>query len=215
MKLDTLTAEQIKEVYETRMKEDFPPDELKPLPMIYKLLETGNYECLGLFWEESEGTNSFAKVPKKQNENFSHADCEKKLAGYTFLNKVGSDYLIDYLATFPNQRNQGLGGIMLQLLCDKLKTATSILGEVENPAMEQNEVLRNLQSRRVQFYLRNGFWDTGVTATCFGVPFLLIETGHGGRHSQEEIQKLYKMHYKTMLPKNLYEENVFVSYIFV
>jgi len=185
--LKLLSMEQIDKIYEERMLMDFPCDELKPLGMIKKLVLDGRYDCYGLF----------------END---------EMIGYTFLNRLDGrqDYLIDYLATFPNRRNGGLGAIMINLLREKLSTADSIIGEVENPKYANDESSKELQSRRFNFYLRNGFTDTNVRARCFGVPFIIIELGNKMSNSENEIKEIYKCHYKAMLPKDLYEKNVIV-----
>ena len=80
MKLSSLNKKQIETIYRERMKIDFPPNELKPLSMIYDAIERGIYECLGLM----DGTD---------------------IVGYAYLIRKGDDYLIDYLAVCPDRRN--------------------------------------------------------------------------------------------------------------
>ena len=46
-----LTEEELKELYKTHMKRDFPPDELKPLSRLLTLMGQGDYEPYGLFQE--------------------------------------------------------------------------------------------------------------------------------------------------------------------
>jgi len=185
MELKPLNRVLIEQIYNERMEEDFPPSELKPLNIILEAVSKNIYECYGLFDKE-------------------------EIAGYIFLIKCGNDYLIDYLATYPERRNSGLGGIMIQLIGEKLKDAQSIIGEVENPDFATNESDRSLQRRRINFYFRNGFRDTNVKAECFGVPFILIETGPNLIHSEEEIKALYRMHYQAILSKEMYEKNIMV-----
>ena len=43
-----LTIPQARQIYLTRMTEDFPPDELKPWFAIHSRLLRGEYACLGL-----------------------------------------------------------------------------------------------------------------------------------------------------------------------
>ena len=116
MRLDRLTKEQVKAVYDKRMKADFPSNELKPLGMIEKAVAHGSYECLGLIGG-------------------------KEIAGYVFLIRHGEDYLVDYLATCPERRNKGLGLV----------------------------------------------------------------------HTAEEIRALYEMQYRVVLPKEMYEKNIFFN----
>ncbi len=183
MQLKKLSIIQIEKVYMERMKEDFPPAELKPLSIIKQCLDKGAYECLGLFDGED-------------------------MLGYAFLLKHGKDYLIDYLAVYPNHRNEGVGGTMLGMLSEYLLEAESIIGEIEDPAFEENDEKRVLCKRRMEFYYRNGFKDTGVKALCFGVHFIIIETGANAVHSEERIKELYLKHYRFMLPDAVFRKNV-------
>lgn len=185
--LKLLSNNQIEKIYFERMVEDFPPNELKPLAMINKLVSEGRYDCYGLFETE-------------------------EIIGYIFLNRLEGrqDYLIDYLATIPSRRNSGLGAVIIELLAEKISDADSIIGEVENPLYAPNESNKELQTRRLNFYMRNGFIDTKVRVTCFGVPFIIIELVKKMGKSENEIKELYKQHYKAMLPKALYDTNVVV-----
>ena len=63
----------------------------------------------------------------------------------------------------------------------------------------------------MEFYYRNGFEDTGVKAVCFGVHFILIETGVNAVHSKEQIKELYLKHYRFMLPDEVFRKNVEIT----
>ncbi len=181
-----LTDKQTEYVYNNYMKKDFPPDELKPLSFIRNSLKNGIYSCYGLF-------------------------LDKKISGYLFLAKLkeSDDYLVDYLAVVPELRNKGLGSETLKLLTEKIPDAKSIFVEVEDPDLAQNEDDKILQTRRYNFYLRNGFYDTDFRANVYGVPFRIIETGKHPAHTKEETERLYRMHYMAMWPKEMYETRLF------
>ena len=185
MELRKLTKEQVKDVYNERMKFDFPRSELKPLEMIYKGMDNDYYECLGLYEDD-------------------------KLIGYDFMVKHEKDYLVDYIATLPELRNKGLGARLLELIAEYTPEADTIIGEVEDPDYTKDADMKNLQARRLGFYLRNGILDTGVKAVCFGVHFKILEMNMGMKHSEEHIRELYRMHYKMLLPPKMYEENIVV-----
>lgn len=169
--LRELTNEQIASVYNEHMIEDFPPEELKPLEKILGALKIGRYACYGIFSDE-------------------------EFSGYVFLERINNDYLIDFIATFPQKRNGGLGAELLAVLADALKDSDSVLGEVEDPAFADTEEARLLQTRRLGFYLRNGIIDTGVKATTFGAHYLILELPTGHPHSSEEICDLYNKQYR-------------------
>ena len=183
VRLEKLNKEEVRSIYNDHMVIDFPKDELKPLSTIYKAMDEDKYECFGL---TDEG----------------------EMAGYMFFIRIDNDYLIDYIATFPERRNQGLGSKLLAILKDQLSSADSIIGEVEDPQYAETEEDRILQTRRYGFYLRNGCIDTGVKASAFGVPFILLEIVTKRKHTHEEIRELYRKLYRGVLPAFLYEANI-------
>lgn len=181
MTIVPLTKEQAADIYQAHLCQDFPPDEQKTLDILLKAMDAGKYECYGL--------------------------TENELLGYAFFVKLGTDYLLDYLAIVRGKRDLGLGSLFLEKLSRQLKDAGSILVEVEEPASGKDEAERSLRSRRKAFYLRNGFADTGVNAEAFGVNFRLLEPS-GKPHSQAEIQALYLRHYQAVLPPKVFETQV-------
>ena len=186
MRLGKLTNDQVEKVYQERMIEDFPPNELDPLAVIMKAVEQGNYVCLGLMDGE-------------------------EIAGYAFLIKHGEDYLIDYLAIYPKWRNHGLWGELVHQVGEYLVNAQSIIGEVENPEFAVDAADEEIRTKRLEFYLGKGFRDTGVRTTYFEAPFIVLEMERTPVHTAEEIKALYEMHYKAFLPKGMFEENVVMA----
>ncbi len=62
--------------------------------------------------------------------------------------------LLDYLATDPNYRGQGIASLFLNQLCDRLQASQQrLLLEVEHPALGKNSTER---AKRVQFYQKLG-----------------------------------------------------------
>ncbi len=182
MNLIKLDIEQIKKVYNERMVYDFPPDELRPLVRIIVPLQQGQYECLGL----NDG---------------------ERIIGYAFLVQKNNDYLLDYFAIYPEYRNKGIGGEMLQLVKEYLGCADNIILEVEDPDASTNDEDKTVCQRRLSFYIRNGFYNTGVKMLCFGVPYLILSCGNQ-RKQTEEIEELYFSFYRTVLPKKMFEKNI-------
>lgn len=182
MEVIRLTPIQVMQLYPF-MEKDFPADELKPLSRILSAMENGTYECLGM---RSNG----------------------KLIGYAYFVRTGNQYLLDYLAVNDKNKNRGIGSQFLRMLVPHLSSADSIIGEVEDPAFAADKDEYLLQTRRLQFYMRNGFRPTGVQVYVFGVHYLLIEMEHGKAHTDQEIRELYRQHYLAMLPEEMYRENV-------
>jgi len=185
MILIELTRRQIKKIYKEYMVNDFPADELKPLIIILRARRKGKYICLGL----------------EKNE---------EIVGYAFFVKLNNDYLFDYLAVREEDRNKNYGSIFIELLKERFKDADSVIGEVENPDYARDEDERDLRSRRINFYLRNGLVDTGIRAKTFGVEFLILEIDLGKSHSDDEIKELYQYEYRSILTEKLYRNNIVV-----
>lgn len=183
MKIEKLSIEQVTAIYEEKLCKDFPKEEQKPLAFILKAMEAGNYECYGLMQEQ-------------------------ELLSYAFFIKQGDTFLLDYFATVSGKRNQGLGAVFLGLLRQQLRDADCVIAEVEDPSFASSSDEKELQTRRYHFYLRNGFADTGVRASAFGVPFILIEMLLGQRHDEERVRQLYRMHYRAVLPEEIYQKAV-------
>lgn len=184
-KIISLTANQVEKIYNEHMVNDFPATELKPLPMILKGMKNKTYECLG----------------------FVEAAAEEILAYAVFI-KNDKNYLFDYLAVIDGCRNSGIGSNFLKSISEYYKDADSIIGEVEDPEFALSEVERDLQNRRIGFYMRNNFVDTNVKAKLWGVDFKIIEMNPKKEHSREEIVTLYKSHYRKILPWFFYISKV-------
>ncbi len=183
IKLIQLNKDEVTALYHERMVNDFIEDELKPLWAIHKAMDAGTYEALGLTDEDM-------------------------IIGYVFLVRQGRNYLVDYFATYPDQRNKGLGAEILKLLGGYLSDADVIIGEVEDPAFAENEEQRNLQNRRIGFYKRNGCSDTGLRVKCFGVPFIVMQTKESGSMDRDALWETYQSFYRAVLPKAMFDKNI-------
>ncbi|WP_022774725.1 GNAT family N-acetyltransferase [Butyrivibrio sp. AE2015] len=181
MKLNLLNIDEIKQIYETRMVIDFPKAELKPLKNIIEAVNSGIYECLGLF----EG-----------------GEC----IGYTFLVKQDESFLIDYIAIYPDKRNNGVGSQLLRHLYEYLAAAKVVILEVEDPQYAKSAEEKDIQTRRLGFYMRNGCVDTRLRVRCFGVPFIILSLGKENGGEPDFLWDLYNSHYKAVLPKEMYEK---------
>ncbi len=183
MNLKVLNVTEIRDIYQKRMVADFPKPELKPLKYIIEAVNAGIYECLGLYDNE---------------------EC----IGYTFLVKQENSYLIDYIAIYPDKRNNGAGSELLRLLNEHLSKADIVIGEVEDPKYANSEEEKDLQTRRLGFYLRNGCVDTVLRVRCFGVPFIILSLGKGSGTDPDILWNIYNSFYKAVLPKEMYEKNI-------
>ena len=190
MNIQILDRNQIIEVYYSKMIHDFPQDELRPLDRILGPYDEGTYICYGLFDEA--------------------CDCGDIL-GYACFVKRQNNYLFDYLAVSEASRNSGLGTEFLRLIKNMLIDSDSVVGEVEDPEYAVNSEEKRIQERRLGFYLRNGYINTGVKVKLFGVDYIVLELDLGKNHDRQTVEKLYQEHYRSMLPESLYLSKVIIK----
>lgn len=179
-----MTAETVKRLSETEISDiytrylvyDFPKNETKPLSAIKKALERGIYEAYGMY----EG---------------------EKLAAYAFFVRCEGSYLLDYFAVTAERRGQGYGSLFLKKLKEIFKDADSVTAEVEDPERAEDGNEKETREKRLSFYLRAGFCDTGVRVRTFGVDYMIIEMLPQGRTDEKEFRKRYLTFYKELCPR--------------
>lgn len=174
-----LANDEIKEVYDKYLKQDFPKSERKPLFKILCSLKKERYICYGIFKEEL-------------------------LFGYAYfvlLKENGkSCYLLDYFATIKGMRGNGIGSAFLKLLRDEIRDGEMLLCEAESPVGSTGDELA-VREDRITFYLKNGFTNTGVTANTFGVDYIILELAPKKPHTKDDVIACYHKLYNGCLPK--------------
>ena len=109
MNLRILTSrEELRELYETDLKRAFPPEELKPLSAMERLMDNGVYTVYLL---EEDGQRLGELLLLRGSDGFG---------------------LIDYLAVCEEYRNRGAGAELLRR-CLKAYDGQVLLGESEAP----------------------------------------------------------------------------------
>lgn len=175
----------IKRIYDTRMTRDFPPGELRPWASLRRSWDRGEYDGRGLFGDG-------------------------ELLGYAFFVRLPTDggyhYLFDYLAIAQEHRDEGLGTVFLDRLARDVPDAVCMIGEVEDPDMAADDAARALRERRIRFYARSGYRDTGVRSRVFGVDYRILEIPTGPAHSAAEVRSIYAELYAAILPQRILKE---------
>ncbi len=185
MELKKLSFEEVADIYDSRMKADFPDDERRPLRHIGKMWENGEYEGYGLF--SRDGLLAYALLI-----------CEA-YRGRTC-------YLVDYIAVDEKRRGSGIGTVLLRKLADALPDAGCIFGEVENPDYAKTPEEKADMERRIRFYTRNGIHDTGVSEWLYHVEYRLMELPVAGIHTKEEMIRIADHVYRKMAPPHLVDK---------
>ena len=170
---------QVEALYRTRLKEDFPPDELKPLDSMRRSWENGAYECYGLF---------------------DSAD----ILGYAFFVRRDRDLLLDYFAIARERRDRGLGSLFLRQLTEHIRGAECAVCEVQDPDKAESAEERMGRERRLRFYLRGGFRKTELTSVLFGVNYRILEMPGTQAHTLQQVREAYTELYRSTLPEPLF-----------
>ncbi len=184
--LKPLSSTEIRTLHTERMQKDFPRKELKKLNLILHLMRRGRYSAYITLEEQEDIGYAF----------FTRDPCKNKL------------YLLDYYAIREDLRNQGYGSELLKLFSEKFKESTILLCEVENPFLEEDPLLRASMERRMDFYLRNGWWDTRVNARMFGVEYRLLAAPVSQKLSREKIADCYRLIYRNVVPTRRLKKNM-------
>ncbi len=129
----------------------FPSEERKPFSMIQKQNQQGLLELL-IVTEENAPVGFVITAP-------------------------GEDLvLVDYLAIHPSQQGRGLGSTVLQAL-NRYYEGRTIFLEIERP--DPSAANQSQRLARKSFYLRNGYFDAGISVVLMGVPMELLSNRQG------------------------------------
>lgn len=172
-----LTNEELKMIYQKHMKQDFPPNELKPLMRIEQQRRKKRNTCLGFFEEDS-------------------------LSGYAILEKCDKNQclLLDYFAIFESKRASGKGTLFLQELCFYLEGIDALF-------IESETAINATAERRLQFYKRSGARITSIHARLFHVDYHILILPFKQNYTDAEIVPLLNELYNSIYPpffRNLY-----------
>ena len=180
MTLRELTAQELKHLHKTELREAFPPEELKPYAAMRKLMKSGAYQPVGAF----EGEN---------------------LVGYALLwrDPTGQHVLIDYLGVTKTRRNGGLGGQILELLAQRFHSLDGIIVESEAPEGGETDALRR---RRMDFYRRNGFVFLDYDCVLFGVHYAVCLRSPNGKGTEAAALEAHKALYRSQFPGWAYKK---------
>lgn len=183
MELRILNKAELEQLYKTEMKRAFPPTELKALKSMESMRDAGRYEPLGMF----DGGELLGYAMMWMEPDVPHV-------------------LLDYLGIMEGRRGSGLGTALLGLLKERYAHRGSIFGEAERDNSPDPEE-RKLQSRRLDFYFRNGLRYAGYDCALFGVHYETLILGGEGV-SPEELIRAHQTIYKRQIPEKFYQRFV-------
>jgi len=98
------------------------------------------------------------------------------LIGFTIVYPRQSYNWFWYFAVKPELRGKGIGQTILSMLIKKYKNQSNIM-DIEAPRHDSSNAEQ--RQRRHDFYVRNGFRDTGVGRTFDGAEMTILMSGEG------------------------------------
>lgn len=179
MEIRKLSLTEMKSLYTERMKQDFPPDELRPFHSIARLTDAGAYTSFGCFEEGPAAYATFATAAQ------------------------GTAVLLDYFAVDASRRGQGIGSRSLARLGEKMRggSASFFMIEVESLESAKTPEQTEERTRRIRFYEGCGCVATGVYSWLFGVEYrILIFPLTGTLPSDDTVQAALEQVYHTIVP---------------
>lgn len=186
-----LAHSEITQIYNTYMKEDFPPDELKPLSHIIRSMDAGYGFCLGIYGDGA-------------------------LVGYAvfILCDEAECALLDYFAILKSRRGEGLGHRAFSLFAAYFREEMPQIGElyVESERIEaaKDEGQRLTRERRIAFYLSCGCKMTRFRSVLFGVDYSVLYKSLGNGEKGACLEALDTL-YRKMFKAEHYERFVSLS----
>ena len=154
-RIKALSVAEAEMVYETYMKQDFPPEELKPFASIARMMEQGIYQAMG-YYEDGE------------------------LCAYSLyvLSKEDEYCLLDYFAVAKEKRGNGVGHRYFTAIKNYLPkhfmNVKGIFIECETLRKVSNCAVRTKRERRIAFYLDNKAQRTALASELFGVEYDIL-----------------------------------------
>ena len=175
MKLESLSEKELKALYHERLREDFPPDELRPFSSMQYLLKQNAYHCYAY------------------REN-------GRITAYAMLILSQGAALLDYFAVAPNRRGQGVGSEFLRELknISRKFQVPYVLIEAESEDSAETPEQLTERRRRLRFYKNCGCFPTPVFSFLFGVEYQILllplsDTLPDSETVRDHLENLYRV----------------------
>lgn len=185
LSIKQLNLQQIKEVHQSYLVNDFPKEEQKPYELIESLVNKSVYICYGLYNEET-------------------------LVAYAFFCKDTDSncILLDFLAVLGEYRSYGYGSKFLMQMKQELTEYDGIIFEVESGMSAKNADDKLNCDRRIEFYHRNGVRDTNNYCLFFGVDMIIMYMPLQKDFDDDTIGEALDHIYHIMYTEEVYSANI-------
>ena len=130
-----------------------------------------------------------------------------KISGMQFLISYDDITYLMYMAIDNKCRNKGFGSLVLRDLILR-QADTTILLCIERPSAEKEDI----KARRKNFYLRNGFYETGCFIEDSGVEYEFLSSSKERVITENDLKKRYSCMTRNPLMKfiikNSFDNNI-------
>lgn len=174
-----LSLEALKSIYDARMKEDFPPDELRPFSSMQALTQQNSYASFG--YDEDGNIMAYACFARVKDSPAA---------------------MLDYYAVSKQSRGSGIGSKFLAAFPAFLKPlgVQHVILEVESVEKAKDAVQAEIRRRRIAFYEKNGCRRTQVRSLLYGVYYdVMVLSMSGGAETNQTIMQQLRDTYRVIL----------------
>ena len=169
-----LSESDFESIYYQHMVNDFPENELKEIEMIKRAFKKGKYACVVM--EEDSEIRAYACF------SWVHPEVQ----------------ILDYLAVVSDIRGKGYGSQLLHWLKENPEVKEIIL-ESEDPNFSKDEIEKEIRTRRLSFYQKNGMKKRETSVVLGDVEFNIF-TFDDSNLSEKELLKEMLMIYQQTSP---------------
>lgn len=177
--------EGLKNLHSGRMRQDFPPEEIKPLELLKKQYQKG--QCKAYVLSEGGEQKAYAifQIPDR-----------------------GNVWLLDYLAVSPKERGKGFGSKMISAIKNNVP-ADAVMLEIERCDLALTAKEEETRRKRKAFYLKNGVSETGVTTVADGgIGYEILCLKNGEKMTKESAADAMFALYETLFEKGEYSVKI-------
>lgn len=173
--LRDMTPDEMKHTYETDMQYVFPKAELKPCESIYREMLENKFLACGLYAGD-------------------------ELMGYAFTACIpGREQLFgQYVVVKEAYRSMGIGGVLMDKVCEHYAKYRCYFVEVEDPAFAKDEADLANRERRIRFYLRHNFRHTSIRSRVYGVDYEILVRPISQEVDDGEVREAVDAIYESM-----------------
>lgn len=176
-RIEKLSVEEGKRIYDERLVMDFPACEVKPWEKIERFVKEGLYEMFGM-WENGV------------------------LLAYAFvaMDESKKHFLMDYFAISKEFRGRGYGQYFLKHFWELYPEVAGVIFEVEDAEETTDAAEKELRERRIRFYERAGLKMYPVCAKVYEACYQVMYFSNGENQPKTEwIVESYKAIYRVLI----------------